>query len=260
MPLYVEETGTRGAPSLIFLHGVGASGWMWWQQTPAFADYHCLNFDLSGHGKSNGVPWVSFADTADQVAALIRDRATDGHAHVVGLSLGGHIALLLLEHHNAVVNSAIISGVTAAPMPNRGLLKPQVWFMSTTRKSRWLLNSQARALGLPPAQQAAFTENFLAMSMATYEQILKEAADYRVSPALAQVDTPTLLVAGSRETAIILDAVKVIAKLMPNAQGRLAPNVTHGWNVQAPQLFNAMVRAWITGARLPDELRMVKTP
>lgn len=254
MRLYVDETGTRGTPSIVFLHGVGTSGWMWWRQTAAFADYHCLNVDLSGHGKSSAVRWVSFADAADQVAAMIRERASEGRAHVVGLSLGGHVALLLLERHASLVEHALVSGVTAAPMPNRRLLKPQVWMMSTARKSRWLVDRQARALGLPPEQQAAFIDNFLSMSMSTYEQIAKEAAYSTVSPALAQVTTPTLLIAGSRETAIIRDAVRVIATLMPHAQGRLAPNVGHGWNVEAPQLFNATMRAWVTGGRLPEVL------
>jgi pimeloyl-ACP methyl ester carboxylesterase len=257
MTLHVDETGTLGAPSIVFLHGVGTSGWMWWRQTAAFSDYHCLNVDLPGHGKSNAVRWVSFADAADQVAAIIRERATEGRAHVVGLSLGGHVALLLLERHAALVERALVSGVTAAPMPNRRLLKPQVWMMSAVRKSRWLLNMQARALGLPPEQQAAFIDNYLAMSMSTYEQIAAEAAYSSVAPALAQVHTPTLLIAGSRETAIIRDAVRVIAALMPNAQGRLAPNVGHGWNVEAPEMFNGTMRAWVMGGRLPEVLRQV---
>jgi hypothetical protein len=46
----------------------------------------------------------------------------------------------------------------------------------------------------------------------------------------------------------------VIAALMPNAQGRLAPNVGHGWNVEAPSLFNATMRAWVMGGRLPEVL------
>ena len=45
--------------------------------------------------------------------------------------------------------------------------------------------------------------------------------------------------------------------MMPNAQGRLAPGLGHGWNVEAPDLFNAMVRAWITGRPLPGQLQAV---
>ncbi len=154
MSLYFTESGTPGAPSMIFLHGIGASGWMWYPQITTFADYHCLNVDLPGHGKSNHIAWVSLAETADQVAALIRERATNRHAHVVGLSLGGHIGLALLERHANVVDHAVISGVTAAPMPNRSLLGPQLWLMSSLLKKRWYVKMQAKALRVPPNLQA----------------------------------------------------------------------------------------------------------
>jgi pimeloyl-ACP methyl ester carboxylesterase len=103
MSLYVSEGRTPGAPSVVFLHGIGTSGWMWERQVAALAEFHCLTVDLPGHGKSNHVPWVSLADTTGQVAALIRARATGGRAHVVGLSLGGYVVLCLLERHAGVL-------------------------------------------------------------------------------------------------------------------------------------------------------------
>lgn len=259
MSLYVQETGTPGAPGIVFLHGVGASGWMWTRQIAALADFHCLNVDLPGHGKSNQETWVSLADTADQIAALIRVRATNGRAHLVGLSLGAYIALVLLEHHTDVLDRVVISGVTAAPMPNRALLNPQLWLMSIWTRNRWLVKQQAKALRLSPDMQAAFTENLLAMSMQTYRRIAEEAVEFRVSPALGYVPVPTLITAGSRESKIITQAVGVISNLMPNAQGRLAPGGGHGWNVEAPDLFNAMVRAWLTGIPLPNTLLPVNS-
>jgi pimeloyl-ACP methyl ester carboxylesterase len=255
MSLYVEENGTSGAPSIVFLHGIGASGWMWEKQITALADFHCLNIDLPGHGKSNQVPWVSLAETADQVAAIIRTRATNGRAHIVGLSLGGYIALVLLERHASVVDHAVISGVTDAPMPNRQWLKPQLFVMSFLLKRRWLAERQAKALGLSPKMQAAFTENLLAMSMQAYRRIWEEGVDFRVPAALNQVNNPTLITAGGSETKIITRTVATIPNLMPHAEGRLAPGLGHGWNVQAPDLFSAMVRAWITDMPLPARLQ-----
>lgn len=254
MSLYVEETGTPGAPTILFVHGVGASGWMWWQQTPAFTDFHCLNVDLPGHGKSSHIPWMSFADTAQQVAEVIKARATNGKAHVVGLSLGGHVALLLLEHHTALVERAIVSGVTAEPMANPHLLRPQIWLMGIM-KQRWVASRQAKALGLPPEIQSAFVENLSLMTMKTYRTVMEEALYYRVSSGLQQVKVPTLMTAGSTESDGILKAVGVISHMMPNAQGRLAEGGKHGWNVQLPALFNAMVRAWIEETPLPDRLK-----
>jgi pimeloyl-ACP methyl ester carboxylesterase len=254
MSLYVHETGTPGAPSIVFLHGIGASGWMWERQVAALADFHCLNVDLPGHGKSNREEWISLADASNQVATLIRTRTPEGRAHVVGLSLGGHVALVLLEQHADVLDRVVISGVTAAPMPNRALLPVQLWLMSALLKQRWFVKAQARSLQLPPDLQAAFTDNVLAMSMQAYRRIWEEAVDYHVPESLRSAITPTLITAGSRESKIITQAVVTISNLMPNAEGRLAPGLGHGWNIEAPDLFNAMIRAWITGSRLPHRL------
>ena len=255
MSLYVDESGTQSTPSIVFLHGVGTSGWMWHPQITALSDYHCLNVDLPGHGKGNHVEWISFADTADQVAALIRAHATNGRAHVVGLSLGGHVALVLLERHADVVNRAIISGVTAGPMPNRWLLKPQLWLTTTLFQQQWYVNRLSKALA--PDAQSALKENLRAMSMDAYRHIYEEASEFYVLPGLRISHTPTLITAGGRESKIIIEAVEAISKLMPNGQGRLAPGVGHGWNLEAPDLFSAMIRAWVEGTPLPGALQAV---
>ena len=85
------------------MHGVGTSGWMWARQVAALADFHCLNVDLPGHGRSNRETWVSLADTAAQIAEIIQERATNRRAHIVGLSLGGYVALALLDRHADVL-------------------------------------------------------------------------------------------------------------------------------------------------------------
>src|SRR5690606_7167661 len=100
-------------------------------------------------------------------------------------------------------------------------------------------------------------DNLLAMSSDAYRRIFTEVVDYAVPPALRTVETPTLVTAGGNETAIIVEAVRVIARMMPHAEGRIAPGCGHGWNVEATALFNAMVRAWVTGAPLPDGLRRI---
>ena len=243
--MYVEETGIHGSPSILFLHGVGTSGWMWQRQIAALTDFHCLNVDLPGHGKSSHVPWVSLQDTADQLAEIIQARATNGQAHIVSLSLGGYIALTLMLHHTEWVQSAVISGVTVEPMPNRYLLKPQLVMMSILKR-RWVANLQAKSLNLTPDEQASFTENFGIMTIKTYRRIAEEIMVFTVPSALQNVDVPALITAGSKETKIILQAVDVIADLMPRAQGWFAPNVGHGWNIEATALFNKMLRTWLT--------------
>ncbi len=257
MPYYVDEGGTPGAPSIVFLHGVGASGWMWQQQIAALADFHCLNVDLPGHGKSNREPWITLRHTTDHIAAIIQERATDGRAHVVGLSLGGYVAMVLLAHHADVLDRVVMSGVTADPMPNRALLPVQVGLMSFLFRRRWFVQMQARSLRLSPEMESAFVDNLLAMSLQAYRRVWNEAAYFRAPDSLRDVETPTLITAGGRESEIITQAVDTLAAMMPNAQGCLAPGRGHGWNVEAPDLFTAMVRAWVEGRPPPAGLQVV---
>lgn len=254
--LYAGITGSPSSPAIVFLHGVGTSGWMWWRQVPELTGFCCLNVDLPGHGRSRDIPWISLADTAERVSELIRTRTGTGTAHVVGLSLGGHVALTLLDLHPGVVDHAVISGVTAKPWPHRWFVAPQARLTTILLRSRRLVAAQARSLGLPPEMQTVFAENVRAMRGQTYRRIFAEVAASSLPASLAGLRTPTLVVAGSRESDGIRQAVEIIPAAMPGATGRIVPGVSHGWNVEAPELFNQTVRAWIEGTPLPGVLQV----
>lgn len=259
MALYVSESGTPGAPTVVFLHGSGTSGWMWETQLHELSDYHCLNVDLPGHGKSNHVLWVSIADAAEQVAAIIQSSATDGRAFVVGLSLGGYVALALLDRDPERVERAVLSGVTAFPLPDSLPLKLQLKVMSIFMKSPWFVRLQAKMLHIPDDSMEAYTQSLLAMSREAFDGILKEMFAYHLPPNLSTVFVPTLVVAGSLEMPAVLAGVREIPRVMPAAAGYFAPGVHHGWNGEAPELFSAMLRAWFSGAPLPEPLQAQAT-
>jgi pimeloyl-ACP methyl ester carboxylesterase len=255
--LHVEESGDRRGPAVVFLHGIGTAGWMWWQQTAALGDHHCLAVDLPGHGGSSAVPWVSLDDAAEQVAELIRSRTAAGHAHVVGLSLGGQVALNLLERWAEVAERVVVSGVTAEPWGPRVLVEAQLRLTAAMLRGPRAVDAQARTYRLPPAQRDALAESLRVMPPGAYRQIGREVSRYRVPAALSAVRTPTLVVAGGNESDLIRRAVTSVAGLLPAGEGRIAPGLGHGWNVEAPALFSATVRAWLSGAPLPAALQPV---
>ncbi|PFG39586.1 pimeloyl-ACP methyl ester carboxylesterase [Georgenia soli] len=252
--LQVEESGDRRGPAVVLLHGIGTAGWMWWHQVAALGDHHCLAVDLPGHGRSSAVPWVSLDDTAAQVAELMRRRTATARAHVVGLSLGGQVALSLLERWADVAERVVVSGVTAQPWGPRVLVEAQLRLTAAMLRSPRAVDAQARAYGLPPAQRDALAESLRVMSPATYRRIGREVSRYRLPPALASVPTPTLVLAGGDESELVRRAVADVAAVLPAGEGRIAPGLGHGWNVEAPDLFDATVRAWISGAPLPARL------
>jgi pimeloyl-ACP methyl ester carboxylesterase len=80
-------------PTIVFLHGTRLTGASWAAQAEDLADeFHVLAPDLPGHGSAADVPFTIDAAAA-RVADLIATDAHEGRAVVVGLSLGGYVAM-----------------------------------------------------------------------------------------------------------------------------------------------------------------------
>ena len=61
---------------IVFIHGIGASSWMWWQSVDFFKeDYQVCLLDLPGHGKNAKIPWTDLADVSNRIVeAVIGDQ------------------------------------------------------------------------------------------------------------------------------------------------------------------------------------------
>jgi pimeloyl-ACP methyl ester carboxylesterase len=219
MALYVQETGTVGAQPILFLHPGLVSGWMWQEPAKEFADYHCLMPDLPGHGNSHQVEWISFQDTANQVAEVLKEQAPGKRAHVVGYSLGAYVTAQLLGTAPELVDRAIICGAAAHPLPGSALVTNRLLVRFT--KSKFLWNGLASA---------------------------------RLPAGLGGANCPTLIVAGQKEPKVVLQSIDDFLATLPNGQGYLAPEGDHYWGFKDPERFVRMVQAWITDEPLPQEL------
>ncbi len=257
--LHFTESGTPGKPTLIFLHGLAMGGWMWTDQIASFADYHLLNIEMPGHGDSHAVPWKSMADTADLVAEVIANHATNGRAHVIGLSLGGLVGLHVLLRHPHRVERAIISGSPASEPT------PKLMYQLQSRLVGLLLNTPlgvkvfARMLFIPSEAMEVFTAFIKKLSRPMYWSVVHELMSFVLPPGMSQIAAPTLLVTGEKDIAFNVESVRTLAAVLPNNVAVLAPQVHHGWNGEAPQLFDAMMRAWIEQKPLPESMIPIRT-
>ena len=105
----VEYKGPEGAPTLILLHGLAATGALNW--LTAFSDlaerYHVVAVDHRGHGY--GIPTRRFRlrDCADDVVA-VADALGIREFIAVGYSMGGPIAKLCWSRHPARVRGLVL--------------------------------------------------------------------------------------------------------------------------------------------------------
>lgn len=102
-------TDTGAGRPLVLLHGGFLDHRMWDDQIPVFAeDYRVIAPDTRGHGRSANAS-EPFRHT-DDLAALLR-RLETGPAILVGLSMGGGIAIDTALEHPELVDAVVVSGV-----------------------------------------------------------------------------------------------------------------------------------------------------
>jgi pimeloyl-ACP methyl ester carboxylesterase len=96
-----EVAGPPGAPTLLLLHGLVASGGLnWFRAFEALgAEFRVLAPDLRGHARGvRSSHSFRLADCADDVAVMLDELGVD-QALVAGYSMGGSVAQLLAHRH-----------------------------------------------------------------------------------------------------------------------------------------------------------------
>ncbi len=243
-PVLHPARGNASA-SVVFLHGGNVANWMWQPQVEAFNDYQVITPDLPGFGARTGERWISLDHAADEVAELIRTKA-DGPVHLVGLSLGGVVALRLLARHPRLVTSSLVSGVPALGVD--GVTGALARVQLRCWDYKWFWQLQARAFRLPADSYGVFVEHGLRMQSANAHRMLGEVFAGGLPPGLVEYRGRLLALAGGKEPRAICDALKVIARTVPHGVAAVVPGMHHVWNVEDPPLFNEVVRQWINGS------------
>lgn len=114
-----EVAGPPGAPTVLLLHGLMASGGLNWFQAfdPLAEHFRVIALDHRGHGR--GIrSWRRFrlSDCADDAAALL-DALEIDQAMAVGYSMGGPIAQLLWHRHPERVSGLVLAATSNRFVP-----------------------------------------------------------------------------------------------------------------------------------------------
>lgn len=109
-----EEPGPAGAPALLMLHGLGATGGLNWAGSQLFLgdQFRVITIDHRGHGRGIRTRDFRLEDCADDAAAVIRALGLD-RPIAVGYSMGGPIASLLWRRHPELVGGVVLCATSA---------------------------------------------------------------------------------------------------------------------------------------------------
>jgi pimeloyl-ACP methyl ester carboxylesterase len=248
--LFVHESGQSGKPAVVFLHGAGVSGRMWSTHMARLPGFHCLAPDLPGHGQSNHVPWQSEQDTTDRIIELIETRIPARRAQVVGLSLGGSLAHVLLAQRPDMLERVLIDGSGVLPWWGNRPFLAGVLLITPFLHTRPVIAMLSRSVGTIPESDQADIKRAARRS---FWRAFRDSFAVRMTRAEIGAECSTLFVAGEHETAVRRSNA-ALAALMPHATASYVPGLGHGWLGTRLDLHLAMVEAWLAGRDLPSGL------
>ena len=255
MSLYIKETGKNNDETLLFLHGDGIAGWMWNKQVKSFNDYHCIVVDLPGHGKSSEIKQLTVENTAEMIINLIQDQAHGKKAHLIGISMGAQVIVQILSTAPEVVDHALISGTlvrTTPPTKNfLKLLNHLIEIYTPVKNNPLFIKSYIRSYNIPKNLFNKFKESTYNIKQDSLDKIIRENMLFKMPEGLGNVNVPVLVMIGEKDYRIINESAKKLINVLPNSKRAIALRVGHIWNMENPELFNKVLRAWINDESLP---------
>jgi 3-oxoadipate enol-lactonase len=248
-----DDTGDGAA--VVFIPGFTLDMRMWEPQLAAFAArFRVIRYDLRGAGRS-APPDGPYA-FHDDLRALLDAREIRA-AHVIGLSLGGSIAvdfaLAYPERTRSLVAvgtsalggfpwppelKALFAGLTAAANGPGGI---------TAAKERWLAAAWFAPAMRDPAVAAALRAiqtDYSGWHFNHRDPVRR--LDPPANARLHEIAAPTFVVAGELDLPFHnLPIAERLAEAIPGAQKLLLPGVGHVTNMEDPDRFNAAVLSFL---------------
>ena len=232
--------GPPDAPPIVFVHGMRMSGSMWAAQQAALSgEFLTIAIDLPGHG-TRAAETFTLDGAADTLSAAIREHA-GGRAVVVGLSLGGYVAMALAAREPARIRGLVLSGATAEPVGLRSLpylaLARVIDEIDVERLQAvyaWVFRRRYPPAIAEPIVAGGFW--YRGGSVA-----LRAVVGERFLPRLAAYPGPTLILNGELDLLFRLFAPAFAATAQDARRVRLS-GATHLANLDRPAAFSEAVR------------------
>jgi len=216
------------------------TGAQWAPQVEALSpEFTCLTPDLPGHGTAADVPFT-LAGAAESVAATI-DRGAGASALLVGLSLGGYVAMDVAARWPERISGLVLAGATAEPVPPRSILFQALAEVFVrvdpavlTAINTWFFRARYPASIAEPIIAGGF--HFPGGAAA-----LRALVGERFIPRLASYPGRTLLLNGEFDLLFRLSSA-AFADAAADARRVRIPGATHLTNIDRPAHVTAAIR------------------
>jgi len=256
--LYYEMMG-EGYP-LVLIHGGYMDRRMWDDQFAAFAQhYRVIRYDVRGFGKTD-LPQVLYTDRQDLSNLLSFLGVVK--TYVMGLSLGGEIAIDFTLDYPQMVDALILVGTSVSGVPVMELITQEQlqqhlkqWTPFEEAKARRDLAGMLEGVmshpTLVPSANYASARQKVRENLSEYSFVWvlepgqKQAT---VPPAwgrLAEIHAPTLIIVGGDDDKLLHTLADKLEQDIPNVKQVTISETHHMPNMEKPEEFNRIVLGFL---------------
>lgn len=244
MTLHYYAGGPADGETLLMIHGFGANRDNWLRFARHFTDrYKVIAVDLPGFGESDK-PDVSY-DVASQVERLRAFVGTLGikRLHLIGNSMGGHIAALYAARHPEQVLSVALLDNAGIDSPRKSEMFEMIERGQPTplvvRRAEDFDTLMSFVFVTPPPLPEALKRHFAEQSMANqthYDMIFRQLREHYIplEPELPKIQAPTLVLWGDRDRVLDVSSIDVMRPLLKKSTVVVMKDCGHAPMIERP--------------------------
>ena len=255
--VFVQDSGPKDAPSLVLLHGFGASLQTWdaWA-SELEKDRRVLRMDVPGFGLSGPAANNDYSDAADVARLLaLLDKLGLQQVALGGHSMGGRIAWNFAAAYPERVSHLILVSPDGFPDPNSKSentykVSPFLGLMKYSLPTWALKMGVAPAYGdeslLTPQVMRRYHDMMRAPGIrsAAMER-MRQSRNTNPLPLLQSLKMPVLLVWGEKDAFIPISNAQDYLKAIPQANLVSVPHAGHVVHEEAPMASVQAVQAFL---------------
>ncbi|MEO8469889.1 MAG: alpha/beta fold hydrolase [Chloroflexota bacterium] len=237
-----DDVGPVDGPLIVLVHGSRLTRVSWRGVIARLEeDHRCVSVDLPGHGDLADHPFSLDAAAATVEAAI--DDARDGPAILVGLSLGGYVAMIVAARSPDRVRGLVLAGSSAEPSGATGrAFRVFAWALVAAPErmldglNSWLFRRRYPSDIAEPIIAAGYWTRGGA-------EAVRSLTETTFHDRLEAFGGPTLVINGGLDVVFRLGE-RSFLKGIPNVTKRVIPLAAHLTPLDSPEAFAAAVRTF----------------
>jgi len=257
--IHYYQGGSPNGETLVLIHGFAADKDNWLRFSRHLTDrYRVIALDLPGFGDSDR-PAGSY-DVGTQAERLgdILDALGIDQAHLLGNSMGGHIAALFAARYPSRVRSLALFANAGIDSPN----KSELYRLLQSGGANPLVVRQPEDFQkllqfvffeppyLPESLKRYLGERAMA-NAAHHDQVFQQLVERYIplEPELPRIQAPTLLLWGRQDRVLDVSSIDVMQPLLQKPSVMIMDNVGHAPMLERPQESALLYRHFLQGLK-----------